>query len=89
MHVDAHKPEEYDRLYTLLALNMAIGAIHRIISSKDRIVLHQEYINIINNLAFGNIERDNEMIEPHSELLNFITGKELQQEDIQTRSGAI
>ncbi|MBQ8691895.1 MAG: hypothetical protein IJ520_01980, partial [Synergistaceae bacterium] len=54
---DGHD-EQYDPLHTMLALNMAIVSIHRIITTQDRIVLNQEYDNIINKLALGNIESD-------------------------------
>ncbi len=66
---------------TMLALNMAIVSIHRIVSTQDRIVLDQEYNNIINRLALGNIEADIEMTGLYEELMNFITGKGLRQEE--------
>ena len=39
---------EYDKINTLLALNMAIVSVNTIVSTNDRIVLDQEYDNIIN-----------------------------------------
>ena len=73
--------EDYDPQHTMLALNMAIVSIHRIISMQDRIILDQEYNTIINKLALGNIESDYEMTGLYAELMNFITGKGLRQEE--------
>ena len=73
--------EEYDPQHTMLALNMAIVSIHRIVSTQDRIILDQEYNTIINKLALGNIESDYEMTGLYAELMNFITGKGLRQEE--------
>ena len=39
-----------------------------------------EYRNIINNLKFGSIESDNEIVELYQELLNAISSKRLTQE---------
>ncbi|MBQ6417306.1 MAG: sel1 repeat family protein [Synergistaceae bacterium] len=76
-----HAEEAYDPQHTMLALNMAIVSINRILTTQDRTVLEWEYDNIINRLAFGNIESDPEMIELYQELLGFINGKKLRQED--------
>ena len=43
--------EDYDTRHTVLALNMAIVSVNRIISTQDRITLDYEYKNIINNLT--------------------------------------
>ena len=61
---------------------MAIVSINRILTTQDRVVLEWEYDNIINRLAFGNIESDSEMIELYRELMNFIVGKKLRQEEL-------
>ena len=37
------------------ALNMAVVSLHRITSSGNRLILDQEYINIVNNLQIGEI----------------------------------
>ncbi|MBR1438344.1 MAG: hypothetical protein IJ587_07380, partial [Synergistaceae bacterium] len=79
----AYPEEEYDPQHTMLALNMAIVSIHRIVSTQDRIILDQEYNTIINKLALGNIESDYEMTGLFAELMNFITGKGLRQEEAQ------
>ncbi len=77
----AYTEDNYDPQHTMLALNMAIVSIHRIISTQDRIILDQEYNTIINKLALGNIESDYEMTALFTELMNFITGKGLRQEE--------
>lgn len=74
-------PEEYDPQNTMLALNMAIVSFHRIVTAQDRVTLDQEYNTIINKLALGNIESDYEMTGLYSELMNFITGKGIRQEE--------
>ena len=71
-----HAEEAYDPQHTMLALNMAIVSINRILTTQDRTVLEWEYDNIINRLAFGNIESDPEMIELYQELLGFIKRQE-------------
>ena len=65
----------------MLALNMAIVSIHKIIATQDRIVLEQEYQNIINNLSLGNIESDYELTGLYQEMMTFITGKRIRDED--------
>ena len=77
----AYSEENYDPQHTILALNMAIVSVHKIVTTKDRIVLDQEYNNIINKLALGNIESDYELTGLYTELMNFITGKALRQEE--------
>ena len=78
--------EEYDPLHTMLALNMAIVSIHKISTTQDRIILQQEYSNIINRLALGNIKADNDMTGLYSELMDFITGKGLRQDEVKKLS---
>ncbi len=74
--------QDYDSQYTILALNMAIESINRIIATKDRITLDYEYRNIISNLKIGSIESDPEIVALYQELLNTINGKILAQEDL-------
>ncbi len=71
---------DYDPQHTVLALNMAIVSIQRIINTQDRTVLDMEYRNIISNLKLGSIESDNEIIELYQELMNVISGKLLSRE---------
>jgi hypothetical protein len=71
----------YDPLHTMGALNMAIVSVHRITSAGDRIVLDQEYRNIINNLSLGNIEDDPELRELYRDLMEVIGNKALRGEE--------
>ena len=73
--------DEYDPLNTMLTLNMAIVSIQRILSTEDRIVLDQEYQNIINNLSLGNIASDTELTNLFKNLMDFITEEILDQEE--------
>ena len=67
---------DYDPQHTMLALNMAIVSIHKIVATQDRIVLDQEYSNIINNLSLGNIEADTDLKELYQSMMDIIV-KEL------------
>ncbi len=73
--------EIYDPQHTMLALNMAIVSIHRILTTGDRIVLEQEYQNIINNLSLGNIESDKDMTALYLDLTGIISRKGLRSEE--------
>ena len=77
----AYSEENYDPQNTMLAINMAVVSIQRIINTQDRITLWQEYNNIINNLAVGNIESDPEMTELYTGILDFISKRTLRQEE--------
>ncbi len=67
--------KHYDPQHTVLALNMAVVSIHRILSTNDRAILDTEYRNIISNLKLGSIESDNEIISLYQELMNAISNK--------------
>ena len=73
--VPAQAQEDYDPLNTMLTLNMAIVSVHRIVKTKDRIVLEQEYQNIINNLSLGKIAPDSDLIYLYEELMDVMTQK--------------
>lgn len=77
----SHAEENYDPQHTMLALNMAIVSVHRILTTGDRIVLEQEYQNIINNLSLGNIENDKDMTALYSDLTGIISRKGLRDEE--------
>ena len=72
---------EYDPQHTMLALNMAIVSVQRILTAQTRPVLEQEYQNIINNLSLGNIESDTEMTALYRDLMTVITSKRIRTED--------
>ncbi len=77
----AHSEQAYDPQHTMLALNMAIVSVHKILTAQDRAVLEQEYNNIINNLSLGNIESDSELTGLYQELMTVITSKRLREDD--------
>ena len=77
----AFSAEEYDPQHTMLALNMAIVSVHKILSAKDRIILDQEYQNIINNLSIGNIKSDPEITELYNKLIDIIGQKRLREDE--------
>ena len=72
---------DYDPINTMSAVNMAIVSIHRIASSRDRVVLDAEYRNIIDNLSMGNIEADPEIKELYTELMAVIGSKTLREDE--------
>ena len=81
-HDASYADEEYDPQHTMLALNMAIVSVHKILSAQDRIVLDQEYQNIINNLSIGNIKSDPEITELYNKMIDVIGQKRLQDEEM-------
>ena len=81
-HDASYADEEYDPQHTMLALNMAIVSVHRILSANDRLTLNQEYQNIINNLSIGNIKSDPEITELYNKLITVIGKKQLREEEL-------
>ncbi|MPM54307.1 hypothetical protein SDC9_101085 [bioreactor metagenome] len=79
--VRAEAREDYDPQFTMLALNMAVVSVFNIVSTQDRIVLDQEYENIINNLKIGNIEDDKAIKDLYDELLNVIFRTKLKEDE--------
>ena len=74
--------EEYDPQHTMLALNMAIVSVHKILSTQDRLVLDQEYQNIINNLSIGSIQSDPEITELYQKLMDVSVKKRLNDSEL-------
>lgn len=68
---------EYDPQHTMLALNMAIVSVHRILTTESRAVLEQEYSSIINNLSLGNIESDKAMTDLYRDMMSIISRKRI------------
>ncbi len=64
---------EYDALNTLQALNGAIISIGKITSTRDRVIMTQEYEAILNNLNFGVIRDDFELIELNKKIMDTVT----------------
>lgn len=79
----AHTEEAYDPLHTLLALNMARASIIKIIVTKDKMVLEQEYQNIITKLRFGNIASDEDMTKLYNYWKTTIERKNLRDEEVE------
>ena len=73
--------EDYDPQNTMLALNMAVVSVQRILAAKDRVILDQEYQNIINNLSLGNIRSDPEIMSLYEKLLDITSRKKLRSEE--------
>ena len=71
--------KEYDPLYTMQALNMAIVTVHTIVSSGDRVVLTQEYDKIKDKLQLGNIKSDASIRRIYTTLMDAITEKKINQ----------
>ena len=72
--------DQYDPQYTLQALNLAVASIHKIISSKDRVILTQEYDKIISNLNLEKIKSDKEIINLYTRLMKGITDKKIRED---------
>ena len=73
--------EKYDPQFTLQALNIAIVSIQKIISSENKVILTQEYDNIIHNLKTGNIEPDDEITSLYVKLMKVISSKTIRKEE--------
>ena len=77
----AFPAEEYDPQHTMLALNMAVVSVHRILATQSRAVLDDEYQNIINNLSLGNIRSDPEITKLYEKLLDLTSRKKLRSDE--------
>ena len=73
--------EKYDPQHTMLALNMAIMSVNRIISAEDRVVLDHEYKNILNNLKIGEIAADEEIIDVYEGIMDLVTYEKLRSDE--------
>ena len=71
----------YDALLTMSALNLAVVSLHRITSTRDRVILDQEYRNIINNLRMGEINADPELTELYQEIVRVIHSRILHDDE--------
>ena len=66
----------------MAAVNMAATSLYKILSTKNRVVLEQEYDNIVNNFNFKNIN-DPRLIKFLMELTNAIQEKKIRGEELQ------
>jgi len=73
----------YDALYTMFAINAFTVSLSTVIAAEDRIVLDQEYQNVLHNLKIGNIEADKELQNLCGKHLETITKKTLREEERQ------
>ena len=73
----AFAEEAYAPQHTMLALNMAVVSVHKILTPESRAVLEKEYENIINNIAQGNIASDPEMLSLFLKLQGVISSRRL------------
>ena len=60
---------------------MATVSINRILTTQDRIVLDQEYENIMNNLSLGNIKSDSDILELYRKIMDTISHKRLRNKE--------
>jgi len=72
--------EKYDPIQTALALNYCQMSICRMIAYNDRVVLDQEYDNIINNINLTKIE-DREIVDLLGTLMDTLTQYKLEAGD--------
>jgi len=70
--VNATSSKKEDAFFAIQALNYCHYSLYKIIKYNDRVVLDQEYNNIINNLNLSKIE-DTELIEILKELMDVLT----------------
>ena len=73
--------EGYDPQNTMLALNMAVVSVHRILATQSRAVLDDEYQNIINNLNLGSIKSDPEITSLYEKLLDITSRRKLRSDE--------
>ncbi len=79
----AKEDTSYDCLFTMFAINSFTVSLSTVIATEDRIVLEQEYDNVLNNLRIGNIEADKEIRGLCAKHLDTITNKTLREEERQ------
>ena len=70
-----------DPLNTLDALNRAIVSIYRVERSPSKVTVDEEYDDIINNIAWGNIAADQELVELFTDMMKAYTENRLEEKD--------
>ena len=73
--------EEKDPLNTLDAINHAIVSIYRVERNPSQAIVEEEYDDIINNVAWGNITADPELLNLFTEMMNAYTENRLDAKD--------
>jgi len=69
-------------------LNLATVSIKKIINTENRIVLDQEYDNIINNLVFERVKAEKKVIDLYTKIMGVITQFKLNNEEKERFSNA-
>jgi len=70
-----------DSLRLVQALNLATVSIKKIISTRDRFVLDQEYNNIIHNLALEKVKAEGKMADLYEKIMDAIAQFNLNKEE--------
>ena len=70
-----------DPLNTLDALNRAIVSIYRVERSPSKVTVDEEYDDIINNIAWGNIAPDLELMDLFTNMMGAYTENRLEEKD--------
>ncbi|MBP5212197.1 MAG: hypothetical protein J6Z30_05000, partial [Pyramidobacter sp.] len=71
----------------MTALNMAAVSVRHITAARDRLVLDQEYSNIVNNLSLGDLGDASEVLGVYTRLLDAISALRLSDEERAVFSG--
>jgi hypothetical protein len=71
--------KELDPLSTLLAINNCVTSVAKIKNYNDRIVLDQEYENIINNINYENLVADSKLRNLFKEMMTYIVKSKLRE----------
>ena len=71
----------------MTALNMAAVSVRHITAARDRLVLDQEYSNIVNNLSLGDLGDSPEVMSVYTRLLDAISALRLSDEERAVFSG--
>lgn len=72
----------YDPMYTLQAMNMAMVSLYKIAHFSDRVVLDQEYSEILSNFSYGDVKNDPAVVAVFKKILDTITEQKLATQEI-------
>lgn len=81
LSISAYAESKNNALNTLNALNHAITSIYRVEQFPSKAIIDEEYNNIINNIAWGNITADLELLNLFTEMMNIYTENLLDAKD--------
>ena len=77
----AAEGQEYDPMYSLQTMNMAMMSIYRIVHLEDRVVMDQEYDAILSNFSYGNVANDPAVVGVFKEIMKTITEEKLNKDE--------